>query len=328
VVERYSNIPTTKLSIVQPPSRGFPGIRPYGIAGILSYLKTVIHRHTHVQEEWEEWGQEENTEEWTQVEFLYSLGDIFARIQRDRDSLVVSLFFPEEISKFDIENIRQELEKNESILPLPETNPNSEASILSRPIFDPDPSYQIQFYVSDVDIPPQRHEDDEEFFNLPPETHDFGDGNFEVPAHKHPNGGGWVAETARVDPTVYLGEDAKVFGDARVSGNAQVYYNARVSGNAQVSDAYVSGNAQISGTAEISGGYVSGKAHISGGNISAGIIVGGRISGNAQISGGRISGNAQISGGTVEGGTISGDAVINEGAHITSGMGINGGTHP
>ena len=34
---------------------------------------------------------------------------------------------------------------------------------------------------------------------------DFRDGNGLVPAHKHPNGGGWVADTARVAETAYLG---------------------------------------------------------------------------------------------------------------------------
>jgi hypothetical protein len=49
------------------------------------------------------------------------------------------------------------------------------------------------------------------------ETHDFGAGP--VPAHKHPNGGGWVAETARVSETAYVGSKAEVYGDAVVSGN-------------------------------------------------------------------------------------------------------------
>lgn len=39
-------------------------------------------------------------------------------------------------------------------------------------------------------------------------THDFGD--CPVPAHRHGNGGGWVAETARVDETAYVGRAADV----------------------------------------------------------------------------------------------------------------------
>jgi hypothetical protein len=59
-------------------------------------------------------------------------------------------------------------------------------------------------------------------------TFDFGDGNGPVPAHKHPNGGGWVADTATVDDTAYVGPDAKVYGNAWVSENASVSGDARV----------------------------------------------------------------------------------------------------
>ena len=37
---------------------------------------------------------------------------------------------------------------------------------------------------------------------------DFGFG--EVPAHQHVNGGGWVADTAYVDGTAYVGPNAEV----------------------------------------------------------------------------------------------------------------------
>ncbi len=47
-------------------------------------------------------------------------------------------------------------------------------------------------------------------------TFDFGAGP--VPAHKHPNGGGWVADTATVSNTAYVGIDARVYGNAVVSG--------------------------------------------------------------------------------------------------------------
>jgi serine acetyltransferase len=56
-------------------------------------------------------------------------------------------------------------------------------------------------------------------------TYDFGDGNGPVAAHRHSNGGGWVADTAKVDETAYVGLNAMVFGNAEVSGNS------RVSGN-------------------------------------------------------------------------------------------------
>ena len=43
---------------------------------------------------------------------------------------------------------------------------------------------------------------------------DFGNGP--VPAHQHPNGGGWVADTAHVDDTAYVGIDAREIGRAHV----------------------------------------------------------------------------------------------------------------
>ena len=72
-------------------------------------------------------------------------------------------------------------------------------------------------------------------------TFDFGTGP--VPAHKHPNGGGWVADTATVSETAYVGPDARVYGNAVVSGNARVYSKAWVYGNARVyGDALVCDN--------------------------------------------------------------------------------------
>ena len=51
-----------------------------------------------------------------------------------------------------------------------------------------------------------------------PTTFDFGNGP--VPAHQHtnPDGsiGGWVANSATVSDTAYIGEDAEVFGNAWV----------------------------------------------------------------------------------------------------------------
>ena len=59
----------------------------------------------------------------------------------------------------------------------------------------------------------------------------------------HPNGGGFVALTAKVEKTVYVGKSAKIFGNARVFGNVWVSGNARVYG-----DAWVSGKTKITQT--------------------------------------------------------------------------------
>ena len=75
--------------------------------------------------------------------------------------------------------------------------------------------------------------------------------------HQHPNGGGWVANTATVDASAFVGSDAQVHGNARVYGNARVSGNAQVSGNARVS-----GNAQVSGNAWVLNPLtITGSAH-------------------------------------------------------------------
>ena len=84
------------------------------------------------------------------------------------------------------------------------------------------------------------------------ETFDFGFGP--VPAHKHANGGGWVADTAHVSESAYVGSDARVYGNARVCDNAWVYGDARVYGDALVcGDAWVCGNALVYDNAQVYG---------------------------------------------------------------------------
>ena len=83
-------------------------------------------------------------------------------------------------------------------------------------------------------------------------TFDFGYGP--VPAHQHTNGGGWVADSATVDNTAYVGANARVFGQAQVYGQAQVFGQARVFDQAQVfGQAWVSGEAQVFGEARVFG---------------------------------------------------------------------------
>lgn len=92
---------------------------------------------------------------------------------------------------------------------------------------------------------------------------DFGFGA--VPAHRHSNGGGWVANTAYVDPTAFVGPDAQVFGNALVCGDAQVHGDARVRGDAQVyGDARVYGNARVYDNALVCGRCSRSPLYISG----------------------------------------------------------------
>jgi len=50
------------------------------------------------------------------------------------------------------------------------------------------------------------------------QTFDFGSGPVPAHRHKNPDGtvGGWVADTATVAPTAFIGLDALVYGNARV----------------------------------------------------------------------------------------------------------------
>lgn len=82
------------------------------------------------------------------------------------------------------------------------------------------------------------------------DTHDFNDGNGPVPAHRHVNGGGWVANTASVDDTAYIGRDAHVFGHAIVRDHTRVFGHARVFGLA-----IVRGHAVVSRTPKVLTGF-------------------------------------------------------------------------
>ena len=84
-----------------------------------------------------------------------------------------------------------------------------------------------------------------------------GDGSGEVPARRHanPDGeiGGWVAETAEVSNSVFVGWDAAVFGNAQIAGNVEIKNNARVYGNAHLGDnAKLYGDARVHGNARLS----------------------------------------------------------------------------
>ena len=104
-----------------------------------------------------------------------------------------------------------------------------------------------------------------EYFN-------FEDGNGKVPAHRHPNGGGWVANTAYIAPTVEVGTKARVYNYARVLDYVKVRGYAKVYGYAQAFDyaevfenAVVFGHARLHGYSEVfADARVSGLAVISG----------------------------------------------------------------
>ena len=153
-----------------------------------------------------------------------------------------------------------------------------------------------------------------------------------IKGHLHPNGGGFVANTATVADTAYVGKDAMVLDYAKVlhyasisenaivSGNvtvlhyAKIYGYARVSGNVKVLHyvkiygyARVSGNVSVFHYAEIYGwtivsdnvsvfhrGVVSGKANVSGDVSVFGNAV---VAGEEKVSGKKeLFGNALVFG--------------------------------
>ncbi len=106
--------------------------------------------------------------------------------------------------------------------------------------------------------------------------HDFRDGHGKVFAHRHDNGGGWVADTAYVAPSVKVTRNAQVFdyakvydqckitgssyvfGHARLFGEVQLFKNARVHSRAVLGDsvqlydtAVVCGRARVFGNTQL-----------------------------------------------------------------------------
>ncbi|MBW8016227.1 MAG: hypothetical protein FVQ82_08575 [Planctomycetes bacterium] len=71
---------------------------------------------------------------------------------------------------------------------------------------------------------------------------------------QHPNGGGWVADSATVDATAYVGPNAMVLNNAKVLGNARVEDFAVVMNDATLKDnAKAFGGALVNGNAVMEG---------------------------------------------------------------------------
>lgn len=139
--------------------------------------------------------------------------------------------------------------------------------------------------------------------------------------HAHSNGGGWVADSANVADSVYVGPNAMVLGSATLTGNVRVEDYAIVAGSTTAND-----NVVISGHAVVDGGgwvYDNGWKFD---NVE--------LSGNAVISDGavvtnscKISGNAKVlqKAYLAEAVTVSDNAVI-KGMSYVYGKGSYTGT--
>lgn len=127
----------------------------------------------------------------------------------------------------------------------------------------------------------------------------------------HSNGGGFVASTAKVDASVYVGKNAKVLGYATVSGNAVIDDYAIVTGSAKVSgNAVVKGHAVVAENAQVKDNAIIGD--------SAGVMGSSVVSGNARVLESglvfdkyQVSGNASVKGSAycLVGGSASGQAM-------------------
>lgn len=83
--------------------------------------------------------------------------------------------------------------------------------------------------------------------------HDFKDGRGRIFAHKHDNGGGWVADTARVSDSVYVGARCEIFDWAVVDGTVRLEGRAKIYGHARVRDTVLlKGSSEIFGSARVS----------------------------------------------------------------------------
>lgn len=95
-----------------------------------------------------------------------------------------------------------------------------------------------------------------------PKKHRFhgNNPNQRVEAHKHPNGGGWVANTAKVAPSVYVSSTSEVFDYAEINGHVIIRGKCRIFGNARIDGditilghVIIQDNVRISGRATIDG---------------------------------------------------------------------------
>ena len=112
----------------------------------------------------------------------------------------------------------------------------------------------------------------------------------------HANGGGFVALTADVAETVYVGKDAMVLGESRIKDQVKILDRSRVFSEAQISgQVVVSDNALISGKAELSGrAIVSGNSRVSGLSKVSGQV---QVTDNAQVfSTAQVSDQAKVFG--------------------------------
>jgi len=131
--------------------------------------------------------------------------------------------------------------------------------------------------------------------------HDFGDGFGRINAHKHDNGNGWIADTARVEDTVYVGRRCQIYDNAIVRGQVRLEGTSKISGHAVVSgrvtltkQAHIFGTAIVRDTTSLSDNVkVFGAANVAGSSCLAGDV---KIFDSAQIVSTSAGDKTEISG--------------------------------
>lgn len=144
----------------------------------------------------------------------------------------------------------------------------------------------------------------------------------------HPNGGGFVAASARVDDSVYVGKNAKVLGNATVSGNAVIDGYAIVAGSSTVSgNAVITGHAVVAERAQVRDNAIVGDY--------AGVMGNSVVSENARVlesglvfNDYKVSGNATVKGVAycMATGSASGQAMPDGDYYDDSGRSIQAGS--
>ena len=138
----------------------------------------------------------------------------------------------------------------------------------------------------------------------------------QVEGSAHPNGGGFVANSAMVEPSVYVGKDACVLGEAKVSGNARIEDFAVVTDHAEVSGfAVIGGNALVRDKVKVSGNAVIRSSELKGEltvTDSARIIDGMLVEGSGLVNGrATLKGRSYVSTSTKDvKATITGNTII------------------
>jgi len=156
-----------------------------------------------------------------------------------------------------------------------------------------------------------------------------------VDGEEHSNGGGWVAFTASVEESAYVGPNAQVLGDATVMGNARIEGHAIVEGSASVSgDAVVKDNAIVGTTSQISDNAVVSKSarvydtSLSDNTIATGyaLLYNSSLSNDAKAKDLAWLNNVNLSGTAIVGGNAEGYDNCSSGMYLTiTGFGLRDG---